>query len=155
MQLARGFRECRGLTPEQIEDIYQDTVIALLQRQHRNEEHLLGALRVGIKQRALKHHRDQRRRLEILQEHAPGIEREARAQAGDGEPEQEAMLGEDRATVEAFLAELNGLERAMFCAHAIHGLGYRSAAQMYGIDVRAARRAARGAGRKRDRFSGS
>lgn len=152
LRLARGFRECRGLTPEQIEDLYQDTAIALLQRQHRNEEHLLGALRVGIKQRALKHHRDQRRRLEILQEQAPGIEREARARAGAQEPEHEAMLGEDRATVEAFLAELNGLERRVFCACVLHGLGYRSAAQLFGIDVRLARRAARAAERKRREY---
>lgn len=152
LRLARGFRECRGLTPEQIEDIHQDTVIALIQRQHRNEEHLLGALRVGIKQRALKHHRDQRRRLEILQEHAPGIERDAAARAQEGEPEREAMLGEDRDTVREFLAQLSCLERAMFCAHAIHGLGYRAAAQIFGIDVKTARRAARGAEGKRREF---
>jgi RNA polymerase sigma factor (sigma-70 family) len=154
LRLARGFRECRGLSPEQLEDIYQDTVLALLQREHRGEEHLIGALRLGIKQRALKAHRDIRRRREILQEHAPGMERDAQARAGDAEPEHEAILGADRATVQAFLAQLTGLERAMFCACAVHGLGYRAAAQVFGVDVRAARRAARAVERKREGYAG-
>lgn len=152
LRRARGLRECRDLTHEQIEDIYQDTVLVLLRRTHRDEEHLLAALTLGIKQRALKHHRDQRRRWEIMQEHAPGIERDARARALDGQPEQEAMQQDDRDTIAEFLSQLSDIERRMFCAHAIHGLGYRAAAQILGIDVHAARRAARAAEKKREEY---
>lgn len=149
LQLARGFRECRGLTHEQLEDIYQDTVIALLQREQRNEEHLIGALRLGIKQRALKHHRDARRRLEILQEHAPGIEREAVARAAEAGPEHSAMLDADKAIV----GDLDDLERRLFCACALEGIGYRAAARLLGLDILGARRAMRAGERKRASYA--
>ena len=64
-------RECRGLSVEQLEDLYQDTAVVLLGRTFQNEAHLRNALRWGIKHRALHMHRDRRRREEILIEHAP------------------------------------------------------------------------------------
>src|ERR1700742_2230842 len=52
LRLARRFGECRGLNPEQLEDIYQETSVALLTRSYVSEEHLRNALRMGIRQRA-------------------------------------------------------------------------------------------------------
>ena len=49
----RSFPECRGLSTEQLEDIYQETALALLRRPYDSEEHLRNALRTGLKHRAL------------------------------------------------------------------------------------------------------
>ncbi|HLB21355.1 MAG TPA: hypothetical protein VK605_04560, partial [Solirubrobacteraceae bacterium] len=53
IRLARGYAECRGLSTEQLEDIYQETSVALLSRPYQTEEHLRNALRTGLKHRAL------------------------------------------------------------------------------------------------------
>ena len=49
LRIARGFAECRGLTTEQLEDLYQETALALYRRAYDSEEHLRNALRDGIK----------------------------------------------------------------------------------------------------------
>lgn len=150
LRLARSFRECWGLSPEEIEDIYQDTALALMKRPHNDAEHVLKALRLGIKQRAQKLHRDLRRRREILTEHAPGIDRVARARESEREPEREAERGEERDAAMQFLGELSALERAVFVACTVHGLGYAAVAEIYGIGVADARRAGRAARGKRE-----
>src|ERR1022692_1940813 len=73
LRIARSFAECRGLSAEQLEDIYQETTLALLSRPYQSEEHLRRALRSGLKQRALNLHRDERRREEILTHDGPGL----------------------------------------------------------------------------------
>ena len=45
LRIARGFRECQGLSTEQLEDIYQETAVSLLRRAYLNEEHLCKSLR--------------------------------------------------------------------------------------------------------------
>src|SRR5450759_1757780 len=49
LRIARAFAECRGLSTEQLEDLYQETVLALLPRRYESEEHLRNALRAGLK----------------------------------------------------------------------------------------------------------
>lgn len=39
VRIARGFAECKGLGTEQIEDVYQETALALLERTYPSEEH--------------------------------------------------------------------------------------------------------------------
>lgn len=45
LRLARRFGECRDLTHEQLEDLYQETALVLLKRSFHSEEHLRHALR--------------------------------------------------------------------------------------------------------------
>ncbi len=151
LRLARSFPECRGLPAEQLEDLYQDTALALLGRTFHSEEHLRNALRWGIKHRALHQHRDQRRRSEILGQHAPEIQLAAQQRQHGHSPEDAAVLDGDRVIVSEFLAELDQLERRIFWLTA-EGLRYRSIAPILGLPVNQARKAARSCERKRERF---
>ncbi|MGO9490137.1 MAG: RNA polymerase sigma factor [Solirubrobacteraceae bacterium] len=149
LRTARGFPECRGLSDAQLEDVYQDTALALLSRSYGTEEHLRNALRHGIRHRALNAHRDQRRRREILAEHAPAIHRTA--QAGQKSPEDAVLAEQDRLIAKEFLADLDDLERAAFELTA-GGHRYRAIATALDIPANQARAAARSCERKRARF---
>lgn len=151
VRLARGFGECRGLSKEQLEDIYQETSVALLTRRYESEEHLRNALRTGIKHRALNHHRDERRRGQILAYSAPGIYALAQAGAGEAAPESAALSRQDRLIVSEFLTELSPVEQRVFWLLA-EGLQYRAIAPALGLDKNLARKAARAVERKRERF---
>ena len=99
LRIARGFAECRGLSAEQLEDIYQETAVSLLRRPYLNEEHLRNSLREGLKYRALNLHRDERRRGEILTQNAPGLHRRAEAREEQNTPELAALAAQDRLIV--------------------------------------------------------
>jgi RNA polymerase sigma factor (sigma-70 family) len=151
LRIARGFAECRGLATEQLEDIYQETALALLNRPYGSEEHLRNALRHGIKHRALNVHRDTRRRTQILHQSAPSMQRVAEARESQAGP-QEAALGEqDRLIVREFLTELDELEQQVFWLIA-DGMRYRAIAPILGVAVNVARNASRSCERKRERF---
>ena len=109
LRIARSFAECRGLSAEQLEDIYQETTLALLSRPYQSEAHLRRALRTGLKQRALNLHRDERRREEILTHNGPGLL--TTTEEDDSGPERAALIHEDRLLVSEFLTELTGLEQ--------------------------------------------
>jgi len=149
--LARSFGECRGLSREQLEDIYQETVLALLRRPYESEEHLRSALRWGIKHRALYLHRDERRRGEILAHRAPEFQLAAQARVEEQVPELAALLAHDRVIVSEFLTELSGLEQRVFLLIA-EGMRYRAIAPMLQVSVNDARKASRVCERKRERF---
>jgi RNA polymerase sigma factor (sigma-70 family) len=151
VRLAQGFPECRGLGREQLEDLYQETVIALLSRPYASETHLRNALRQGIRHRALNVHRDIRRRGQIIAEHAPSMHRVAEAAAAGTAPESELLRAEDRGLVLEFLGELDPFERQVFELSA-DGLRYRAIARRLGVDVNEARRTARAVERKRVEF---
>jgi RNA polymerase sigma factor (sigma-70 family) len=151
LRIARGFAECRGLTAEQLEDIYQDTTLALLPRPYASEEHLRNALRHGIKHRALNVHRDTRRRSQILAEHAPSIQRVAESRESQAGPEEAALADQDRLIVKEFLAELDEVEQRVFWLIA-DGMRYRAISSALGIPVNEARNASRSCERKRERF---
>jgi RNA polymerase sigma factor (sigma-70 family) len=114
LRIARGFAECRGLGTEQLEDLYQDTALALLTRPYGSEEHLRNALRHGIKHRALNLHRDTRRRSQILAEHAPSMQRIAESRESHTGPDEAALSEQDRLIVKEFLTELDELEQRVF-----------------------------------------
>jgi RNA polymerase sigma factor (sigma-70 family) len=145
------FRECQGLTPEQVEDLYQDTVLVLLERAFQSEEHLRNALRFGIRRRALHVHRDRRRRGEILFENAATIMRVVEDTQRQTWPEEAALQSGDVTIVSDFASELDALERRVFALMA-DGMGYRAIARRLGISVNNARQAYRSYERKRQRF---
>jgi RNA polymerase sigma factor (sigma-70 family) len=151
VRVARGFAECRGLAAEQLEDIYQETALALLNRPYGSEEHLRNALRHGIKHRALNMHRDTRRRTQILEQSAPSMQRIAESQESQAGPEEAALQGQDRLIVREFLTELDELEQKVFWLIA-EGMRYRAIAPILGIPVNVARNASRSCERKRERF---
>jgi RNA polymerase sigma factor (sigma-70 family) len=151
LRVARGFAECRGLSTEQLEDIYQETALALYSRPYDSEEHLRNALRDGIKKRALRLHRDERRRGQILAHSAPGLRLMAEAREGQSAPEPAALAHEDRLIASEFLTELTKDERRVF-GWLVEGLQYRAIASMLDLPVNDARNTARACARKRERF---
>jgi RNA polymerase sigma factor (sigma-70 family) len=151
LRIARGFHECRGLSTEQLEDLYQETALALLNRPYRDEGHLRNALRTGLKHRALNLHRDERRRGEILVHSAPSLYRIARAREAEDGPEGAALARQDRLIVSEFLTELSAIEQRVFWLLA-EGMRYRAIAPVLGIATNEARNAARACERKRERF---
>jgi RNA polymerase sigma factor (sigma-70 family) len=151
LRVARSFAECRGLSTEQLEDIYQETALALYSRLYDSEEHLRNALRDGIKKRALRLHRDERRRGQILAHNAPGLRLMAEAREDQNAPEPVALAHEDRLIASEFLTELTAKERRVF-AWLVEGLQYRAIASTLEIPVNEARNTARACARKRERF---
>jgi RNA polymerase sigma factor (sigma-70 family) len=153
VRVAQGFFECAGLSLEQVEDLYQETAVALMGRPYESEQHLRRGLRRGIKQRALREHRDQRLRLGILAQSVPGL-REAAARAGEreGVPEQAVLAREDRLVVAEFLAALSAIERRVFVLLAEEDLSYFAIGSALGIPAGRARTVTRSCERKRERF---
>lgn len=151
LRIARGFIECRGLTHDQLEEIYQETVVALYSRPYASEEHLQNALRMGIKQRALRLYRDERRRAQILARNAPALRAKLQSREEQNAPESAVVAHEDRLVATEFLAELTALERSVF-GWLVEGLQYRAIASTLGIAENEARNAVRACERKRERF---
>jgi DNA-directed RNA polymerase specialized sigma24 family protein len=142
---------CRDLDLAQLEDLYQETVLALLNRPYFNEEHLRNALRFGLSKRALHVHRDERRRGEILTAHAPEAHRVALHRSEIAAPEHAALVREDGRIVLEFTSELTPAERQVYALEA-EGLRYRAIAPILRIELNAARRASRSLASKRKRF---
>ncbi len=151
LRVARGFAECRGLSTEQLEDIYQETALALYKRPYASEEHLRNALRMGIKQRALRLHRDERRRGQILAHSAPGLRLMAQASEEQSAPEPAVLAQEDRLIALEFKTELTEDEQRVF-GWLAEGLQYRAIAAVLEIPVNEARNMSRACARKRERF---
>lgn len=149
--IARGFVECQGLTREQLEDLYQETVLALLGRPYQNEKHVCDALRIGIKRRALNLHNGERRRAEILAENAPGISALETARRAEESTEQIVLARQDRFLITEFMAELTLKERNVF-GLVSEGMQYNRIATEEGISVNEARGLVASCERKRERF---
>jgi DNA-directed RNA polymerase specialized sigma24 family protein len=151
LRLARSFAECRGLSHEQLEDIYQDTAVVLLGRSFHSDEHLRNALRWGVKRRALHLHRDDRRRGEILAQRTPELRIAAEGREQEHAPELAAIMVQDRLIVAEFMSELSELEQRVFRMEA-EGLGYRAMAPILCVAINEARKVFRECERKRARF---
>jgi DNA-directed RNA polymerase specialized sigma24 family protein len=149
LRIARGFGECKGLTAQELEDIYQDTVEVLLARRYASELHLRNALRAGIKHRALHFHSNEGRRSEILREGIATFDVSERT--GQDSTERAALIREDRLVVAEFLTELSPVEQRVFWLMA-EGMKYRLIAKVLSIETNAARNAARSCERKREHF---
>jgi RNA polymerase sigma factor (sigma-70 family) len=151
LRIARGFAECRGLSTEQLEDVYQETALALYSRPYDSEEHLRNALRDGIKKRALRLHRDERRRGQILSRSVPSLLLMAQASEEQRAPESAALAKEDRLIALEFKTELTEDEQHVF-GWLVEGLQYRAIASVLKMPVNEARNIARACDRKRERF---
>lgn len=114
LRIASRFAACRGLSAQQLEDLYQQTVVALLNRPYQDEKHLCDALRLGIKHRALNLYHAERRREEILAENAPELHAIELARSAEATPEQVALARQDRLLITEFLAELTRDELEVF-----------------------------------------
>lgn len=151
LRIARGFTECRGLSTEQLEDIYQETAEALYRRVYDSEEHLRNALRDGIKKRALRLHRDERRHARRLARGIPGFRFMAEVREREGAPELAVLDHEDRLIAKEFATELTQEERPVF-ALLSEKLAYRAIATVLKMDENEARKLTRECDRKRKRF---
>lgn len=149
--IARRFVECQGLTSQQLEDLYQETVLALLGRPYQNEKHVCDGLRTGIKRRALNLYNGERRRAEILAENAPGISALETARSAEESTEQIVLARQDRFLITEFMAELTLKERRVF-GLVSEGMKYNRIAKVEGISVNEARSLAASCERKRERF---
>jgi DNA-directed RNA polymerase specialized sigma24 family protein len=143
--------ECRGLSKEQLEDIYQETTLALYSRPYDSEEHLRNALRDGMKKRALRLHRDEHRHGQIRARSAPGLRLMAETREEQTAPEPAVLAKEDRLIALEFKTELDEDEQRVF-AWLVEGLQYRAVASVLNIPVNEARNTARSCERKRERF---
>jgi RNA polymerase sigma factor (sigma-70 family) len=151
LRIARGCKECRGLSREQLEDLYQETVLALLRRPYQDEKHVCDALRTGIKRRALNLYRDEGRHREILAESAPAIHAAEQARSAEGSPEQVVLARHDRLLIAEFMAGLTLRERRVFWL-LTEGMKYNRIAKVAGMSVNEARNAVASCERKRERF---
>ena len=152
LRRASRFRECDGLSPEDLEDIYQDSVVALLGRKFESEEHLRRALHEALKLRALNPHRNRSRRRRI-DAYAHGGDR-ALEHAAEHEQasDQQLLAQQDQLIVREFLTELTEQEGHVFRLLA-EGHGWRAAADALGAPRNEIRAAARACERKRERFA--
>jgi hypothetical protein len=145
------YPQCRGLSIAQLEDLYQETVLALLNLPFASEAHLRNALRVGLRNRALHVHRDERRRGEILAAHAPQAHREAVRRSERQWPEQAALAREDGLVVLEFAGGLSTLEQQIYALES-EGLRYRAIAPIIGVGVNEAHKVSRELEEKYARF---
>lgn len=150
--IAAAFMECRGLSQAQVEDIYQETVLALVRRPYREEKHLCDALYRGIKLRASRLYRDEHRHEGILAKNAQGLYALERARSIENEPEQVALAREDRLIITEFLAELTPREREAFWLSSEEGMHYKRIAKTLQIPVNEARNLYESCERKRAFF---
>lgn len=142
--------ECHRLSHDELADLYQDTVVELLDGHFREPGHLRNALRVGVRFRALKLYRDNQRHAATLAK-AARLELRASSRQSEDSPEQAVVVQEDRLIVREFLAELTADERQVFWMLS-EGLGRTSIATALKIDKNAARRIQRECERKRAAF---
>ena len=152
LRRASRFRECAGLTREDLEDLYQDSCLALLERKFESEAHLRWALHEALKHRALNAHRNRTRRASITEYAHSGdqaLERAAEAEQASDRP---MLAHQDEFLVREFLAELTEQERHVFRLLA-EGHGWRGAADALGAPRNEIRTAARSCERKRERFA--
>jgi RNA polymerase sigma factor (sigma-70 family) len=151
VRYARRLPQCRGLDTAQLEDLYQETMLALLHLPYNSEEHLRNALRFGLKNRARHLYRDERRREEILADLAPEMHLSAVAREEQSSPEPTLLARQDQLVVREFMTELTPLEKKVFALEA-ENMRYRAIAPILGVSVNDARNASRSCERKRKRF---
>lgn len=155
LRLARRFRECGGASATEIEDIYDAIATTLIEedRSFQSEEHLRSALRVGIRLRALRLHRDRATRGRVLERTGPGMHYEQQEHSWRGDPERALLAHEDDLIIGEFLAELSREERRVFALVA-EGHSWRAIATRLHLPEPKARALTRSCERKRKRFIG-
>jgi RNA polymerase sigma factor (sigma-70 family) len=151
LRIARGFAECRELDSAELEDLYQETALALIHRPYLSEEHLRYALRWGLKHRARRAYRDEHRHSEIAIDAARERQAIDSTREQQENPEALTLSHEDRLVVAEFLTELDAEERRVFWLMA-EGMSYWAIATAHGSTAGEARKVVRSCERKRSRF---
>ena len=152
LRRASRFGECGGLTREDLEDIYQDSALVLLEREFESEEHLRRALHEALKHRALNTHRNRSRHGRIVEHAYSGQEALEHAAELEQASDRPVLAEQDQLIVREFLAELTEQEGHVFRLLA-DGHGWRGAADALGAPRNEIRAAARSCERKRERFA--
>jgi DNA-directed RNA polymerase specialized sigma24 family protein len=150
---ARQFRACGGASLADVEELYDETIAVLVERDdaYESAEHLRAALHRGIKMRAMRLHRDRQTRSRTLTHAAPVIDATGHEQAWRSEPEQALIAREDDLIIGEFIAELTDIERRVFALVA-NGRSWRAIATALELSDPAARKLTRACERKRERF---
>ena len=148
---ARYFKECGGASSSDLEELFDGTATALLERDYESTDHLRAALRRGIKLRALRLHRDRATRQRTLERAAPTIHAEQTWHARQIEPESELLAHEDKAIICEFLADLTQVECQVFVLVS-EGNSWRAIGTALSLPKNEARNAVRACERKRGRF---
>ncbi len=114
LRIARTFKECAGHGVAEIEELFDDTATALLLRDLKSEDHLRNALRLGIKLRALKLHRDRARHSRILEQALSAMRSDREMEAWREDPERALVAYEDKALAAEFFVQLTKPQRKVF-----------------------------------------
>jgi RNA polymerase sigma factor (sigma-70 family) len=151
--LVSQFRACVGASEAEVEDLYDETVAMLVEKraEYESAQHLRRTLHRGIKLRALRLHRDRRRRRRRLEGAAPMLDGEARERDWRMQPERALVAREDDVVIGEFVAELTEEERDVFVLVAA-GRSWRAIATALGLEEPRARALTRACERKRERF---
>jgi DNA-binding NarL/FixJ family response regulator len=127
LQIARTFKECRGIGIAEIEDLFDITTTRLLSRSFESEDHLRNALRRGIELRALNLYRERVTHSRILKQAASSIQANREEDAWREDPERAFAARQDGVLVAEFLAQLTKSQREIFELIA-EGLGWNAIA---------------------------
>jgi RNA polymerase sigma factor (sigma-70 family) len=151
LNIARRFAACRGLSRDALEDLYQETTLALMQRPYFDEDHLRAALRWGLTHRALRAYRDETRHAQIIQRHAREAEPVESSRSNESDPETSMLVHEDLLVAAEFLCELDSKEQEVFGLVA-EGMSYWAIATAKDCTIAEARKLVRSCERKRMRL---
>jgi hypothetical protein len=135
-------REWRTLSYAELEDLYSEMTLALLQRPYRNEGQLRHALREGMRYRALNAYNALVRRREILAESENGMSALQAARSAEETPEQIALARQDELLLNELVRELTPFQQQVFDL-TTEGKRYKAIAAALGVPAAQARSATR------------
>ncbi len=134
-----------------VEELFDVTTSALLAGLFESEDHLRYALRLGIRLRALRLHRDRATHSRILEQAAPAMLASREEQAWRENPERACIARENALLAAEFLAQLTKSQRKVFALMA-NGRSWRAVATELKIDPNVARNKMRFCEHERQRF---
>jgi hypothetical protein len=149
LKTARTFKECTGISMDEIEELCDATMTALLTKTFASEEHLRNTLHQRIKWGALNLHRSRVIHHRVLEQVAPAVQSRREEQAWDEDPQRAVFAHEDDFFLSEFLAELTKVQRAVF---ALMADGQRAIATALNIEANLARKEVRCCERQRKIF---
>jgi RNA polymerase sigma factor (sigma-70 family) len=150
-EITAAQRRYRRLSIEEVQEVYDETVEALLDRLHEDEGHLVRALMIGLRMRCLNKLRDRKRYERRVERMAPAIYEQAEDRSWESDPERALLAAEDNVVISECVAGLTARERQVFALKA-NGFAFRGIGDALGIDRKVARKLERAVDRKRDVF---
>jgi DNA-directed RNA polymerase specialized sigma24 family protein len=141
-ELERFTLEWRTLSYAELEELYSETMIPLLERPYRTEGQLRRAVREGMQYRALNAYNTELRHREIEAESEQGVSALRAARSAEETPERIALARQDELLLNELVRELTPFQRQVF-EHASDGQGYKKIAAALGVPTAQARSATR------------